>query len=243
MEFITKINNGLKLIQRSDGLTFGSDAYLLSAYVRRQTKASLADLGSGTGIMPLLLLSRKKIANATAYEIQPEFSEIIGKNAKLNSMDNLIAINADIREVNDANEKFDIVISNPPYMKQSGKANESNAKNIARHEICGSIDDFCSAASRMLKFGGLFYTVYRPDRLCDLLCALRQNKLEPKRMTFVHARLELEPCLVLCEAKKNASTGCFATPPLIMYSENSEYTEQLKEIYETGEFNELYQRP
>ena len=245
-ETITEINDGLKLIAKRDGLTFGTDAYLLSAYVRRQARARVADLGSGTGIIPLLLLARKKIASADAVELQPDFSELIGRNAALNGMENILRpVCSDVRELTEASlgGTVDAAVSNPPYMKSTGKPNESERKNIARHEIAGGIGDFCDAAARILKHGGLFYTVWRPDRLCELTGALTAAKLEPKRMTFVHARAELPPCLVLTEAKKGAAPGMYVTPPLIMYEHDSVYTDALTKIYETGEFDEHYQRP
>ena len=244
-EMLTEINSGLNLIQKSDGLTFGTDAYLLAAYVRRQTRAVAADLGSGTGVIPLLMLSKKKVAHVHAVELQIDFAELIERNAEFNGFDNLTAHCADVRDINADmfGAELDIAVSNPPYMKPTGKANESERKNIARHEVAGGIGDFCSAATRILKHGGLFYTVWRPDRLCELTNALSAAKLEPKRMTLVHARAELPPCLVLCEAKKGASAGVYVTPPLIMYSHGNTYTDTLTKIYETGDFDEPYKKP
>lgn len=244
-EIITEISDGLSLIQKRDGLTFGTDAYLLAAYVRRQTRAAAADLGSGTGVIPLLALSRGKAAAFDAFELQPEFAELIEKNAERNGFsDRLFPICRDIRDIgNEFNSRYDLVTANPPYMKTSGGKNESERKYIARHEICGGIGDFCQAAARMLRHGGLFYVVWRPDRLCELLCALSASRLEPKRMTFVHSRVGFPPCLVLCEAKKFASPGVYVTPTLIMYRDGNDYTSELSEIYETGDFNEHYKRP
>lgn len=244
-EILTGINDGLNLIQKSDGLTFGTDAYLLSAYVRRQTRAVAADLGSGTGVIPLLMLSKRKVAHVHAVELQSDFAELIERNAALNGFDNLTAHCADVRDItaDTFGGEIDIAVSNPPYMKPTGKANESERKNIARHEVAGGIGDFCGAAARILKHGGLFYTVWRPDRLCELTNALSAAKLEPKRMTFVHARTELPPCLVLCEAKKGASAGVYVTPPLIMYEYGNTYTHTLTKIYETGDFDESYKKP
>lgn len=247
-ETLIRINDGLSLIQKNDGLTFGTDAYLLSAYVRRQPKAYAADLGSGTGIIPLLMLSKNKAAHIDAIEIQPDFAELILRNAGQNDFsDRLSAINSDIRTLPpEFNGRYDIVTANPPYMKTSGKQNESERKNIARHEIKGGIADFCTCASRLLKHGGLFYSVWRPDRLTELISALSLSNLEPKRMTFVHSRVGLPPCLVLCEAKKFASAGIYITPPLIMYTDDNtkcEYTADLSYIYDNGDFNEHYKRP
>lgn len=244
-EILTPINEGLSLIQKKDGLTFGSDAYLLAAFVRKQSRALACDLGSGTGVIPLLLLARNKVASVAAYEVQPDFAGLISRNAELNGFtDRLTARSADLRELFAEDlGRFDVVTSNPPYMKTSGKKSESDRRNIARHEVCGGIEDFCAAAYRLLRHGGLFYVVYRPDRLCDLLSSLRGARLEPKRITLVHSRAELPPCLVLCEAKKGAAPGVFVTPPLIMYKRGSEYTDALSGIYETGDFDEYYQRP
>ncbi|MCI8388016.1 MAG: methyltransferase [Clostridiales bacterium] len=245
-ESITEINADLKLIQKRDGLTFGSDAYLLSAYVRRSPRARVADLGSGTGVIPLLLLARNKAAVCEAIEAQSEFAELVDRNAELNGFSECLHGHAlNVRELTP--ERIggivDIAVSNPPYMKPVGGESDSERRQIARHELLGGIADFCAAAYRVLKHGGLFYVVYRPDRLCDLICALRDARLEPKRITFVHARHELEPCLVLCEAKKGAAAGIYVTPPLIMYESGNIYTDVLNKIYEMGEFDEPYKRP
>lgn len=245
-EKITEINDGLTLIEKRDGLTFGTDAYLLSAYVRRQPKALAADLGSGTGVIPLLMLSHDKAGGIDAFEVQEEFVELIGRNAGNNGFsERLRPVCADIREIGaEFNGKYDLVTSNPPYMRIAGKRNDSDMKYIARHETKGGIGDFCAAAARLLKHGGLFYVVWRPDRLAVLMSALEAARLEPKRMTFVHSRLGLPPCLVLCEAKKYAAEGMYLTPPLIMYNgaEGCVYTDELKEIYATGEFGARYMR-
>lgn len=245
-ENIIEINEGLSLIEKKDGLTFGTDAYLLSCYVRRRPRARAADLGSGTGVIPLLMLSRNKVDSVCAVELQPDFADLVQRNAERNGLEGRLSVCcADVRDLTEDSlgGTVDVAVSNPPYMKTSGKANESGRKNIARHEVAGGIADFCAAAGRILKHGGLFYTVYRADRLCELVSALRAAKLEPKRMTFVHSRTELPPCLVLCESKKGAASGMYVTPPLIMYSSGTEYTETLKKIYETGEFHESYQKP
>ncbi len=240
------INEGLKLIEKKDGLTFGTDAFLLSAYIRGDTRSVCVDLGSGTGVIPLLALARNKVAKVHAVELQEDFAELISRNAELNGFsDRLFVHCGDVRNIKESTfgTTVDVAVSNPPYMKPSGKANESQRKNIARHEIAGGITDFCLCAGRILKHGGLFYTVWRPDRLSELIGGLTAAGLEVKRMTFVHARAELPPCLVLCESKKGAAPGMYVTPPLIMYSNGSTYTEELNNIYETGEFDEPYKRP
>ena len=156
-ETLHEVNEHIKLIQNPDGLTFGTDAYLLSAFVRPKGRAAAVDLGSGTGIIPLLCLARNKAAGFTAVEIQPSFCDLITRNAALNGMaDRLTALSADVREIkaDTVGGEVDIVTSNPPYMAPaSGARNETDEKYIARHEVCGGITDFCAAAGRLLKIG------------------------------------------------------------------------------------------
>lgn len=225
-ERIDVINERLRLIQRKNGLVFGTDAYMLSAYVKGSPRAVACELGSGTGVAALLLLAKEKISKIYAYEVQPTFAELTKRNAALNGFDTrLTVIDKDIRLAapSDIGGECDIVISNPPYMKtSSGKRNEHDEKYIARHEVCGSIYDFTSAAKRLLKFGGSFYCVYRPDRLADLMDAMRESSLEPKLMTFIHSDTESHPSAVLVEARKGGQPSLTVTPPLFMYTDISQ---------------------
>ncbi len=215
------VNEHITLTQKTDGLTFGTDAYLLAAYVRPKPKARAVDLGSGTGIIPLLCLARNKFASCVAAEIQPVFGDLILKNAEENGMaDRLTLWSGDIRELSAAKLSYeaDIVTANPPYMAPgAGATNIHEEKYIARHEVCGGIFDFCAAAGRILKHGGRFYCVFRSERLTDLLVALREAKLEPKRMTLVHATYAAKPSMVLVEATKGAAPSLIVTPPLILW--------------------------
>ena len=241
--FITEINENLKIYQKKDGLTFGTDAYLLYAYMRTRKNSVGADLGSGTGVISLLAASKGKLSHIHAIEIQSEFGELIRKNAELNRLDDKItAHNCDVRNTpQNLIESLDVVFTNPPYMRSdSGLSNKADCKNIARHEENGTIYDFAAAGAKMLKFGGYFYAVYRPDRMCDLLCALRESKLEPKRITFVHPTVNSKPCLFLVEAKKGAGASSVVTKPLIMNGPDGKYTPELDYIYTNGEFDEQY---
>ncbi len=220
-ERLDTVNDHIRLIQKKNGLTFGTDAYLLAAYIRPMPRAHAVELGSGTGIIPLLLLARQKVARVTAVEIQPTFAELIRRNAEENGRgDTLIPLCHDIRTLTprDLGEEVPLVFSNPPYMTaNSGKRNLYDEKYIARHELNGGIAEFCAAAARLLKHGGRFVCVWRPDRLSDLFRALHASKLEPKRMTMVHADGESEPSCVLLEAVKGAAPGMRPTPPLFLY--------------------------
>lgn len=244
MERCDYVNDALKLIQNTEGLTFGTDALLLAGYLNTKEKVG-CELGSGSGIISMLLLTRNKLKNAVAVEIQEDYALLTQKNAELNRLcDRLSSVCADVRDYVGKFE-FDVVFSNPPYMKSdSGKANVSDKKNIARHEIHGDIDDFCSAAKRLLKFGGTFAVVYRPDRLIDLTYSMRKNGIEPKRMTFVHADTDSEPSIVLVEGRKGGKSSLLLTKPLIIYKDegHKEYSEDMKYIMENGSFPSDFKR-
>lgn len=237
-ERIDYVNDSLSLIQRTDGLTFGTDALLLAGYVSGKYKNGY-ELGAGSGIISMLLLARDKIECAASVEVQEEYAELTRRNAELNRLsDRLTSLCCDVRELS-GDGRADIVFSNPPYMRSdSGKANLKDTKNVARHEVFGGIGDFCEAAKRLLKFGGSFYAVYRPDRLCDLLAEMRRCGIEPKRMTFVMANAEAEPSMVLVEGRLGGKSGLFITKPLIIYKDkqNTDYGADMNYIMEHGSF-------
>ena len=244
-ERIDKVNENINLIQKKDGLTFGTDAYMLAAFIRTSPRARALDMGSGTGIISLLCATREKLGHIYAAEIQTDFAELGERNIKLNNLENKITqINSDIRSLTPElfGGELDVVFSNPPYMKSGcGRRCSADIKNIARHEENGSIDDFCAAAAKLLRYGGLFYTVWRPDRLIDLTDALRRHKLEPKRMTFVYPDTSSKPAIVLTEAKLGASPSLDLTAPLILYKNSAKenpriLTDEAQKIYDTCTF-------
>lgn len=243
-ERIDFVNDSLSLIQKTDGLTFGTDALLLAGYIAGKHKAGL-EIGGGSGIISMLLLTRGKIDKIHAIEVQPEYAELIRRNAEYNGLgESLTSVLQDVRDFK-CDFEFDIVFSNPPYMKStSGRRNEKDTKCIARHEIHGSIDELISAGARQLKYGGAFYAVYRPDRLCDIVFAMRESGVEPKRMTFVHADAKKEPSMVLIEAKKGGKSGINVTRPLIIYKDelHREYGDEMNYIMEFGNFPPDFKR-
>lgn len=246
-ERLDEVNESLKLLQKNDGLTFGTDAYLLAAYMYANRGGFAVELGGGTGIISLLAASRKRFERIAVAEIQDDYCELIKRNININGMAEKIEVyDGDVRELNSSvfGCEADAVFSNPPYMKtESGKRNDCEAKYIARHEVFGGIDDFCAAAYRLLKFGGRFYVVYRPDRLIDLIDALRRNKLEPKRMTFVHGDLKTAPSMVLIEAKKGASPSLTLTRPLVLYKDTERnMSDDAAKIYEHCSFAEFFKK-
>lgn len=241
-ERIDEVNDKLKLIQKTEGLTFGTDALLLAGYIGGKYSKGL-ELGAGSGIITFLLLTREKLFNAKALEVQKNYAELTRRNAELNGLSSKMdIINDDLRNFRES-EAYDIVYTNPPYMTvDSGKANDFTAKNLARHEVMGDIRDFCKCAASSLKFGGKFAVVYRPDRLTALLSAMTEFKLEPKRITFVHADTDSESSMVLIEAKRGGKCGVKLTSPLIIYqdSQHRNYTDDMNYIMENGVFPNKY---
>jgi tRNA1Val (adenine37-N6)-methyltransferase len=242
-ERLDKVNENLTLIQKKDGLTFGTDAFLLASFIKSAPSKKAAELGAGTCIISLLLAQLSMLANIYAIEIQKDFAELTERNALLNGLDSKITtLNSDVTQIksSDIGGELDVVFTNPPYMKaDSGKRNISDAKYIARHEACGDINYFCAAGFRLLKHGGKFYVVWRPDRLCDLFYALRKNRLEPKIITFVHADTSSEPSIVLVSAIKGGASSARVTAPLILYGDGThkKMTERAERIYDTLSFD------
>lgn len=244
MERCDFVNDDLRLIQDMEGLTFGTDALLLAGYVNGKFKTGV-ELGSGSGIISMLLLTRGKVEKVTALEVQENYADLTRRNAELNGLtDRMECLCTDVREYIPSTEA-ELVFTNPPYMKtDSGKKNLTEKKNIARHEVNGDIYDFCKSARKMLKFGGNFVAVYRPDRLIDLIDAMRSSKIEPKRMTLVYADTDSEPSMALIEGKAGGRSGLLLTKPLIIYRDSShkEYTDDMNYIMENGSFPSDYKR-
>lgn len=258
-ERLDSVNEGLSLIQKKNGLTFGTDAYLLAAAVTPDPGALCVDLGSGTGIVSLLLAQRQKAGRVLGVEVQSAFAELIGRNAVLNGLEQrVVAVCEDVRQMTQTRlaaalgetgaRTADIVVCNPPYMScESGARNACDEKYIARHEVHGGVADFCAAAARILRFGGRFYVVYRPDRLTDLLGAMRAHRLEPKRMTTVYPDAESAPCMVLVEARAGGAPSLTVTPPLVLHETSSRgqahrpLTGRAQAVYDTMSFDVLLQ--
>ena len=246
-ERIDRVNEDIVLIQKKAGLTFGTDAFLLASYLRPRPSGRAVELGTGTGIVSLLAAAKGRFAHIDAVEIQEDFATLAARNVAANGLCDRIAVHrADVRDVNAATLGYEVdtVFANPPYMgTQSGARNDSDYKYLARHEVCGGIDDFCAAASRLLKHGGHFVCVFRPDRLSSLMSALNASRLEPKRMTFVHADAESEPSMVLIDAIKGGAEGLRTTPPLMLHDEPSTggtrpLGKRASRIYDTMSFEE-----
>ena len=240
-ERIDYVNDKLSLIQNTEGLTFGTDALLLAGYIGRGYKVG-TELGGGTGIISMLLRTREKVERVYAVEVQEEYAELMRRNFEYNNLTSIEAVAADVREYKCPVE-CDLVYTNPPYMKAtSGYSNRSSKKNLARHEVMGDIGDFMQAAKRLLAWGGDLAVVYRPDRLIDLLAAMRDAAIEPKVITLVMSDAKSAPSLALVLGRRGGKPALRMTAPLILYTDEShkEYSDDMKYILECGIFPEKY---
>lgn len=242
-ERIDRVNENIVLIQKKNGLTFGTDAYLLAAYMKGGRGRHAVELGTGTGIISLLCAARDRFAQIDAFEVQPDFAELAERNAFGNGLDGCVKVHcADVREVSAATlgGEVDVVFANPPYMRtDSGERNRSDYKYIARHEVCGTVADFCAAAYRLLRHGGYFYCVFRPDRLAELIVAMESNRLAIKAMTFVQAHAAAEPSMVLVRAIKGGASGMKVEAPLVLFddAEGRRMSARARQIYDTMSFD------
>lgn len=227
--------NGLRIIQNKKWFCFGMDAVLLTNYCDIKSNSKIADLGTGTGIIPILLSGKRNYSKAYAVEIQEEVAEMARRSVKLNDLQEKIEIlNIDLKEALNHLEpnSFDAVISNPPYkLSNSGIINPTDKKAISRHEIMCSLEDVISTAASLLKQYGRFYMVHRPDRLADIMCLLRKYRLEPKQIRFVHPRASAKPNMILIRASKNGNPELKFDPPLYIYDNECNYTDDVYEIY------------
>jgi len=227
--------NGLKIIQNKKWFCFGMDAVLLTNYCDIKNNSKIVDLGTGTGIIPILLSGKKNYAKAYAVEIQEEVAEMARRSVELNNLQDKIEIlNIDLNDAGKHLEpnSFDAVISNPPYkLSNSGIVNPTDKKAISRHEIKCSLEDVIRTAAMLLKQYGRFYMVHRPDRLADIIWLLRKYRLEPKQIRFVHPRSAEKPNMVLIRASKNGNPELKFDPPLYIYDNEDRYTKDVYEIY------------
>ncbi len=235
------VNDQLSLTWDKNGLTLGTDSLLLASFIRGRDTDKAMELGAGTGILSMLVATRKKAGTILALEVQEKYAALAAQNARENGLSSRISVfHCDLRNFSPAPEEYGsyhTVFSNPPYMPADcGKRNASDDNFIARHEVFGDISDFCRIAAKMLRFKGRFYVVYRPDRLVDLLTAMRNHKLEPKRITFVLPSPTERPSLFLTEAVYGGKPSLNITPPLILYTDASHTKETaiLKSVYRTG---------
>ena len=235
-ERVDDLQNGFYVIQNPEKFCFGMDAVLLSGFAKIRKNARVLDMGTGTGIIPILLKSREKGTHFTGLEIQEECADMALRSVAYNGLESAIDIVCgDIKEAAEifGAASFDVVTSNPPYMiGEHGLRNPYMAKAIARHEVLCTLEDVVSQASRVLKDRGHFFMVHRPFRLAEIFQVLMKYKLEPKRMQLVYPYIDREPNMVLIEACKGGNSRITVERPLIVYEKPGEYTRAILEIYE-----------
>lgn len=226
---------GYHIIQDPKRFCFGVDAVILSGFARVKRGEDVLDLGTGTGVIPVLLAAKTEGRHFTGLEIQPESVEMAARSVRLNELEERVRIvEGDIKDAAGlfGGSSFDVVVSNPPYMNNGGGlVNPNEAKAIARHEILCTLEDVAAAAGKLLRPKGRFYMIHRPHRLTDILTLLRQYGLEPKRLRFVHPYVEKPPTMVLVEAGRGGRPMVKVDAPLVIYHAPGEYAEEIYRIY------------
>ena len=235
-ERVDDLQNGFFVIQDPKKFCFGMDAVLLSGFARVKKDEAALDMGTGTGIIPILLSQRTEGKHFTGLEIQAECAEMAARSVRYNCLEDRVRIvQGDIKEAAGifGAASFDVVTCNPPYMiGQHGLRNPDLPKAIARHEVLCNLEDVVSQAARVLRDRGRFYMVHRPFRLAEIMNELTKYKLEPKRMQLVYPYIDREPNMVLIEALKGGNSRITVEPPLIVYKEPGVYTENILKIYD-----------
>ena len=226
--------SGLHIIQSPDKFCFGMDAVLLSGFAYAKKGHRVIDLGTGTGILPLLLWAKTEGEHFTGLEIQEESVDMARRSVAGNNIANIEIVDGDIKSVDKLfkRQSFDVVTSNPPYMiNEHGITNPDAPKQIARHEILCTLEDVVKAAAYLLKSNGKFFMVHRPFRLPEVFENLRKYRLEPKRMRLVYPQIDKEPNMVLVEAVKYGKPRLTVERPLIVYDKDMKYTEEMMRDY------------
>lgn len=227
--------NGYCIIQDPDRFCFGMDAVRLSGFATAKDGARVLDLGTGTGIIPILLAAKTKAAHLTGLEVQADSADMAGRSVALNGLEEKINIvTGDIKGADKLFHaaSFDVITCNPPYMIGAhGLKNPEDAKAIARHEILCTLEDVISQAAKLLVPGGRFFLVHRPFRLAEIIVTLTKYRLEPKRMRLVYPFADKEPNMVLLEAVRGGRPRMTVEKPLIVYSEPGVYMPEIYEVY------------
>lgn len=226
---------GLRVIQRADAFRFGTDAVLLADFAAPRRHDRVCDLGTGTGIIPLLLYARENTISADAVEIQPDMADMAARSMAMNGLNEKIRVlPGDLRSIRTLlpHARYDLVTCNPPYGKAGGTLlNPDASKRLARHEESCAIEDVACAAAWLLQNGGRLCCVFPAARMIELSDAMRKYRMAPKRIRMVHSRVEKAAHLCLMEGMLDARPGLIIEPPLVIYDENNAYTPELRRIY------------
>ena len=226
----------LKIIQNKDGFCFGIDAVLLSDFAKDiKRDANVLDLGTGTGIISILLCGKTKLKKITGVEVQKEVYDMACRSAKLNNLENKFdVINENILNLTNIFDvgSFDVIVTNPPYKKKNtGLINDEEKKMISRHEVLADLEDFISVSNRLLKDRGEFYMIHRPERIVDIISLMRKHKIEPKEIRLIFSNEKTAPKMLLIKGVKNAREYLKFRENLYIYNEDGSYTDEILKIY------------
>ncbi len=228
----------LKLYQNKNGYRFSVDPLLLYSFVNVKYARDIADLGAGSGIIGLLLAKAYPGSRVMLVELQESICRLAEKNIIVNGFEQTVkAVLADIKDIrkNLDPASCDLVVSNPPFRKPAaGRISVAEERAVARHEIKLRLSDLAEAASHLLKAKGRFFMIYHPERLLELVDTLRKNRLEPKRMRFVHNNADAESKIVLVEAAKDGRAGIKIEKPLLIYRRDGSYSDEVRLMYDPG---------
>lgn len=227
--------NGYSIIQNPKKFCFGMDAVLLSGFCEVKEKERVLDLGTGTGIIPILLEAKTKGKEFIGLEIQEESADMARRSVSYNHLEERVSIvTGDIKEASKifGASSFDVITTNPPYMiGQHGLKNANEAKTIARHEVLCTLDDIMRESAKLLKPKGRFYMVHRPFRLAEIMVTMKKYNIEPKRMRLVYPFVDREPNMVLIEGLRDGNPRMTVEKPLIVYKEQNIYTDEIISVY------------
>jgi tRNA1Val (adenine37-N6)-methyltransferase len=225
----------LNLYQYKKGYRFSIDTLLLAAFARKKLRGCVADLGTGSGVLPILLARSPDICSLTGFEIQPDLADLALHNVVLHTLGQRVRIEqADIKEIRSLHkaESFDAAIANPPfYPLGTGRINPGSQDAIARHELLATLGDFVSTAFFLIKNGGKFCAIFPASRSADLICTMRDNRIEPKVLRCVHSRPDEPAVMLLVEGIKNAGGQTTILPPLVIYSAGQTYSPEVQTIF------------
>jgi tRNA1Val (adenine37-N6)-methyltransferase len=226
---------GYQIIQDPGRFCFGMDAVLLSGFAHIKKGEKVLDLGTGTGIIPILLEAKTEGGHFTGLEIQPESADMAARSVAYNHLEEKVSIvTGDIKDASKifGASSFDVITTNPPYMiGEHGLKNPTDAKAIARHEVLCNLDDILRESARSLRPGGRFYMVHRPFRLAEIFAKMVEYRIEPKRMQLVYPYVDKEPNMVLIEGLRGGKSRLTVEKPLIVYEKEGKYTPEIYDIY------------
>ena len=234
-ECLDDLQNGYYIIQKKDGFKFGVDAVLLADFAKDARSKSTLDLCTGTGIVPILLAAKTATPNICALEIQENIAEMAARSVEYNKLAAHVHItHGDLKNAPALYGRgtFDKITVNPPYMKcGAGLQNDTDTKSVSRHEVLCTLDDVIRVSAELLISKGRFFMIHRPARLADIMCSMREHKIEPKRLRFVHPSEGKAPNLVLIEGMKDGGDELNFLPPLYVHNADGTYTTEIDEIY------------